>query len=90
MPRGFRGSAGPLPAPVLRPKCIPITDASLGFPSGPVTPLVLLFTLAFLVSVDLRILPPVLPFISELLGSTAGTVGLAMTAYAFAYKRHSP
>jgi predicted MFS family arabinose efflux permease len=55
-----------------------------------VTPLVLLFTLAFLVSVDLRILPPVLPFISELLGSTAGTVGLAMTAYAFAYKRHSP
>lgn len=49
------------------------------------TPLILLFTLAFLVSVDLRILAPVLPSISESLGSTAGTVGLAMTTYAFAY-----
>jgi len=50
-----------------------------------VTPLVLLFTLAFLVSVDLRILAPVLPSISLSLGATAGTVGLAMTTYAFAY-----
>jgi predicted MFS family arabinose efflux permease len=50
-----------------------------------VTPLSLLFTLAFLVSVDLRILAPVLPSISKSLGSTAGTVGLAMTTYAFAY-----
>ncbi len=49
------------------------------------TPLILLFALAFLVSVDLRILAPVLPSISESLGSTAGTVGLAMTTYAFAY-----
>ncbi|MBI2561373.1 MAG: MFS transporter [candidate division NC10 bacterium] len=51
----------------------------------PVTPLVLLFTLAFLVSVDLRILAPVLPSISASLGSTPGTVGLAMTSYALAY-----
>lgn len=49
------------------------------------TPLVLLFALAFLVSVDLRILAPVLPSISLSLGSTPGTVGLAMTTYAFAY-----
>ena len=49
------------------------------------TPLVLLFTLAFLVSVDVRILAPVLPSISLSLDSTAGTVGLAMTTYAFAY-----
>ena len=49
------------------------------------TPLILLFALAFLVSVDLRILAPVLPSISESLGSSAGTVGLAMTSYALAY-----
>ena len=49
------------------------------------TPLFLLFAMAFLVSVDLRILAPVLPSISDSLGSTAGTVGLAMTSYAFAY-----
>ncbi len=48
-------------------------------------PLVLLFMLAFLVSVDLRILAPVLPSIADSLGSTPGTVGLAMTTYAFAY-----
>jgi predicted MFS family arabinose efflux permease len=50
-----------------------------------VTPLILLFALAFLVSVDLRILAPVLPSISESLSTTAGTVGLAMTTYALAY-----
>jgi predicted MFS family arabinose efflux permease len=49
------------------------------------TPLVLLFSLAFLVSVDLRILAPVLPSISASLGGTPGAVGLAMTSYAFAY-----
>lgn len=49
------------------------------------TPLILLFTLAFLVCVDLRILAPVLPSISESLSSTAGRVGLAMTTYALAY-----
>ncbi|HSB71458.1 MAG TPA: MFS transporter [Candidatus Methylomirabilis sp.] len=49
------------------------------------TPLVLLFNLAFLVSVDVRILAPVLPSISASLGSTPGAVGLAMTSYAFAY-----
>ena len=53
--------------------------------SHPVTPIVLLFSLAFLVSVDVRILAPVLPSISLSLGSTAGTVGLARTSYAFAY-----
>lgn len=49
------------------------------------TPLALLFILSFLVSVDIRILTPVLPSISDSLGSTPGTVGLAMTAYSFAY-----
>ncbi len=49
------------------------------------TPLLLLFTLAFLVSVDLRIMAPVLPSITASLGATAGAAGLAMTSYALAY-----
>ena len=49
------------------------------------TPLLLLFILAFLVSVDLRILAPVLPSISASLGTTHGAAGLAMTSYALAY-----
>jgi predicted MFS family arabinose efflux permease len=49
------------------------------------TPLALLFALTFLVAVDVRILAPVLPSISESLGSSPGTVGLAMTTYSFAY-----
>jgi len=48
-------------------------------------PLLLLFTLAFLVSVDLRILAPVLPSIAASLGATAGAAGLAMTSYSLAY-----
>lgn len=47
--------------------------------------LTLLFLLAFLVSVDLRIIAPVLPSITESLRATAGAIGLAMTSYAFAY-----
>lgn len=54
-------------------------------PRETVTPLALLFSLAFLVSVDLRILAPVLPSISESLGSPPGIVGLGMTTYALAY-----
>jgi predicted MFS family arabinose efflux permease len=49
------------------------------------TPLTLLFALAFLVSVDMRILTPVLPSISLSLGSPPGIVGLAMTSYSIAY-----
>ncbi|MHB8907267.1 MAG: MFS transporter [Syntrophales bacterium] len=49
------------------------------------TPLILLFMLTFLVSVDVRILAPVLPSISFSLGSSPGTVGLAMTTYTLAY-----
>ncbi len=49
------------------------------------SPLALLFTLAFVVSIDMRILIPVLPSISHSLGSSTGTVGLAMTTYGFAY-----
>jgi YNFM family putative membrane transporter len=49
------------------------------------TPLVLLFILSFLVSVDVRILAPVLPSISDSLGSSPGAVGLAMTTYSFTY-----
>jgi len=48
-------------------------------------PLLLLFGLAFLVSVDLRILAPVLPSIATSLGATAGATGLAMTTYSLAY-----
>jgi predicted MFS family arabinose efflux permease len=48
-------------------------------------PLTLLFILSFLVFVDVRILTPVLPSISDSLGSSAGAVGLAMTTYSFAY-----
>ena len=47
--------------------------------------LALLFLLAFLVSVDLRIIAPVLPSITESLRASAGSVGLAMTSYALAY-----
>jgi predicted MFS family arabinose efflux permease len=50
-----------------------------------VTPLVLLFALAFLVTVDLRILAPVLPSIAASLEASPGTVGLAMTSYTLAY-----
>ena len=50
------------------------------------TPLVLLFALAFLVSVDIRILAPVLPSISASLGSPPGIVGLAMTTYSLAFE----
>ena len=44
-----------------------------------------LFLLAFVVSVDQRIIAPVLPSIAASLHATAGGVGLAMTSYAFAY-----
>jgi len=47
--------------------------------------LALLFVLAFVVSVDLRIIAPVLPSIAGSLHATAGGVGLAMTSYALAY-----
>jgi predicted MFS family arabinose efflux permease len=50
-----------------------------------VTPLVLLFALAFLVMVDLRTLAPVLPSIATSLQATPGAVGLAMTSYALTY-----
>jgi predicted MFS family arabinose efflux permease len=48
-------------------------------------PLALLFIMSFLVFVDVRILTPVLPSISDSLGSSPGSVGLAMTTYSFAY-----
>ncbi|MCG6534701.1 MAG: MFS transporter, partial [Syntrophales bacterium LBB04] len=48
-------------------------------------PLTLLFIMAFLVSVDLRILAPVLPSISLSLKSSPGTIGFAMTTYSLAY-----
>lgn len=49
------------------------------------TPLALLMVLGFLVSVDVRILAPLLPSISASLAATPGAVGLAMTSYALAY-----
>lgn len=48
------------------------------------TPLALLFILAFLVSVDVGMLGSVLPSIAASLGATAGPAGLAMTSYALA------
>jgi len=50
-----------------------------------VNALSVLFLLAFVVSVDQRIIAPVLPSIAASLHATAGGVGLAMTSYAFAY-----
>jgi predicted MFS family arabinose efflux permease len=47
--------------------------------------LTLLFIMSFLVFVDVRILTPVLPSISDSLGSSPGAVGLAMMTYSFAY-----
>ena len=47
--------------------------------------LALLFLLAFAVSVDLRIIAPVLPSITESLHATPGAIGQAMTSYAIAY-----
>lgn len=49
------------------------------------SPLTLLFIMAFLVSVDLRILAPVLPSIALSLKSSPGAIGLAMTTYSIAY-----
>jgi len=48
-------------------------------------PLALLFSMSFLVFFDIRILVPVLPSISDSLNASPGSVGLAMTTYAFAY-----
>jgi predicted MFS family arabinose efflux permease len=53
--------------------------------NGIMNPLALLFIISFLVFVDIRILTPVLPSISDSLGSSPGAVGLAMTTYSFAY-----
>jgi predicted MFS family arabinose efflux permease len=50
-----------------------------------VTTLLLLFALAFLVAVDVRITAPVLPSISESLAASPGTIGLAVTSYSLAY-----
>ena len=43
--------------------------------------LALLFVLAFVVSVDLRIIAPVLPSIATSLHATAGAVGLGATMW---------
>jgi MFS family permease len=51
----------------------------------PASPLALLFIRSFLVPVDMRILAPVLPFISTSLGSSPGAIGLAMTGRSLAY-----
>jgi len=50
-----------------------------------VTPLALLMVLGFLVTVDVRILAPLLPSISASLAAPPGAAGLAMTSYALAY-----
>ena len=49
------------------------------------TALPLLFALAFVVYVDIRIIGPVLPSISASLHGTPGQVGLAMAGYSLAY-----
>jgi MFS family permease len=50
-----------------------------------VTPLAWLFVLAGLVSLDVRMMPAILPAIAASLGATAGEAGLSMTAYAVTY-----
>lgn len=49
------------------------------------TPLARLFTLAGLVSLDTRIMVPILPAISASLGVSPGEVGYAVTAYSLVY-----
>ncbi len=49
------------------------------------TPLAWLFVLAGLVSLDVRMMPAILPAIAASLSATAGEAGLSMTAYAAAY-----
>ncbi len=49
------------------------------------TPLAWLFVLAGLVSLDVRMMPAILPAIAASLGATAGEAGLSMTAYAVTY-----
>lgn len=49
------------------------------------SPLYLLFFLSFVISVDIRILTPVLPSISLSLDASPGAIGLAMTTYSLAY-----
>ena len=51
------------------------------------TPLLLLFTLAFLVSVDVRILAPVLPSVAVSLGATTRTATPASTGLSQAATR---
>jgi len=50
-----------------------------------VTPLVLLFTVSFVIAVDNRIIAPLLPSISTSLEATPGAAGLAIATYALAY-----
>jgi len=50
-----------------------------------VTPLAWLFILAGLVSLDVRMMPAILPAIAASLAATAGDTGLSMTAYAASY-----
>jgi predicted MFS family arabinose efflux permease len=50
-----------------------------------VTPLAWLFLLAGLVSLDVRMMPAILPAIAASLGATAGETGLSMTAYTVSY-----
>jgi predicted MFS family arabinose efflux permease len=49
------------------------------------TPLAWLFVLAGLISLDARIIAPVLPAIAASLGVTPGEAGLSMTAYTLSY-----
>ena len=49
------------------------------------TPLAWLFVLAGVVSLDVRMMPAILPAIAASLGATAGGAGLSMTAYAVPY-----
>src|SRR5260370_6432518 len=89
--RSASRSSGARRSRASRPRGVPAWPRSPG-PGGPtfciderMNALGLLFVLAFVVSVDLRIIAPVLPSIATSLHATAGAVGLAMTTYAVAY-----
>ena len=49
------------------------------------SPLVLFTTLAFLVTVDTRMISPLLPVMAESLGTSVSAIGLAVTAYMLPY-----
>src|SRR5206468_8281012 len=73
------------PRGLVAPRPLPLRACATAVPPLQMTPLLLLFTLAFVVTVDVRILAPVLPSIAASLGATAGAGGLVTLSYSLVY-----